>query len=264
MTFRARLERGDVQLGCGIMYPSPGVIERIGTDWDWFWIDGQHGELSEADVLALVRACDLVDRPAMVRVASHAFGGIGRVLDMGAAGVIVPLVDTADQARAIVEAARFPPLGGRSYGGRRVIDRRGRGYCDTANRDTLLIVQIESPQAIRAAEKIAAVEGVDALFLGPDDVGLRRGRSMLEGSSAEELREDAQAVAAACRKHGKVAVSVGLPGPNLTLLTSLGYQMIVSGTDVGFLATGSKRAADDARAALRTGAAADGGKQTTY
>jgi 4-hydroxy-2-oxoheptanedioate aldolase len=232
------------------MYPGAGVIERIGPDWDWMWIDGQHGQLGYAEILDLVRACDLVQRPAIVRVPGHEFGPIGRALDAGAAGVIAPCVDTPEQARAVVNAAKFPPLGKRSYGGRRPIDRHGRTYSDNANDDILLVAQIETPEAIGNVEAIAAVPGVDALFLGPDDLMLRRGHSMTAPRNKESLGKDMELVANACRKHGKFSVMVGVGDEMLRLCASLGYNMIVSGSDVLFLAAGSKRAASEARSTL--------------
>jgi 4-hydroxy-2-oxoheptanedioate aldolase len=237
-------------LGLSVMYPSPGAVERIGPDWDWMWLDGQHGEMGYEQTLALVRACDLIGRPAVVRVPGHEFGGIGKALDMGAAAVITPVVDTVEHARAVVDAAKFPPLGKRSYGGRRPIDFQGRNYADTANRDTLLIAQIESPQAIENADAIAAVDGVDALFLGPDDLMLRRGFSMTSPKSRETLGKDMDLVIGACRKHGKVGVMVGVGEEMLRLCLSMGFQMIVSGSDVGFLAGGSKQASNEARAVI--------------
>jgi 4-hydroxy-2-oxoheptanedioate aldolase len=232
------------------MYPPAGVVERIGPDWDWIWIDGQHGELGYAEVLGLVRACDLVKRPAIVRVPGHEFGPIGMALDTGAAGIIVPCVDTPAQARAVVDAAKFPPLGKRSYGGRRPIDLLGRTYSEAANRDILLICQIESPQAIENADEIASIDGVDALFLGPDDIMLRRGYSMTEARNKTTLGQDMQAVISACRKHGKIGVMVGVGEEMLTLCLKMGFHMIVSGSDVMFLANGSKKSAGDARAIL--------------
>jgi 4-hydroxy-2-oxoheptanedioate aldolase len=249
--FRAALATGTPQLGLSVMYPAPGIIERIGPDWDWIWIDAQHGELGYHDVLGLVRACDLVKRAAMVRVPGHEAGPIALALDMAAAGVIVPCVDTAEQARAVVDAAKFPPLGKRSYGGRRPIDLQGRTYSDTANEDLLLIVQIESPQAIENADAIAAVPGVDALFLGPDDIMLRRGYSMTTPRSKQTLGMDMQAVIAACRRHGKIGVMVGMGQEMLRLCVSMGFQMIVSGSDVMFLAAGSKQASEEARQIMK-------------
>jgi 4-hydroxy-2-oxoheptanedioate aldolase len=238
-------------LGLAIMYPAPGVVERIGAEWDWIWLDGQHGQIGYDDMLALVRACDLVGRPAFVRVPGHDAGAIGLALDMGAAGVIVPCVDTLEQAQAIVTAAKFPPTGNRSYGGRRPIDLQGRAYCHDAKGEPLLVVQIESPLAVSNAEAIAALPGVDALFLGPDDILLRRGVAMDAPRTPDMLRPDLQAVVAASHKHGKGAVTVGVLPEMLSLCLDLEYDMVVAGGDVGFLASGSQQAAARAREARR-------------
>ena len=246
-SLRKILSENKPLLGLSVMYPSAGALERIGADWDWIWIDGQHGEMGHEQTLALVRASDLIQRPSVVRVPGHEFGPIGKTLDMGAAAVIVPCVDTPEQARAIVDAAKFPPLGKRSYGGRRPIDRHGRTYSDTANTDTVLIAQIESPQAIENVDAIASLPGVDALFLGPDDLMLRRGYSMTHPKSKDTLGKDMDAVISACRKHNKVGVMVGVGEEMLKLCLSTGFQMIVSGSDVGFLAGASKQTAGDAR-----------------
>jgi 4-hydroxy-2-oxoheptanedioate aldolase len=250
-SFRSLLQSGQPQIGLCVMYPSPGVVERIGADWDWIWIDGQHGELAYTDIISLVRACDLIQRPAFVRVPGHEFGLIGLALDTAPAGLIVPCVDTVEQARAVVRAAKFPPLGGRSYGGRRPIDRVGRTYSDNANHETLLICQIESPEATENADSIAAVDGVDALFLGPDDVMLRRGFSMTTPRSKDTLGKDFEAVITACRNHGKFGVSVGIGKEMLGLCLALGYHLIVAGGDVPFLANGSRQAATEARELIK-------------
>jgi len=246
-SFRTALDAGVPQFGLCVMYPAPGVVERIGPDWDWIWLDGQHGQIDSGEMLALVRACDLVGRPAFVRVPGHEAGPIGVALDMNAAAVIVPCVDTPEQARALVAAAKFPPLGNRSYGGRRPIDQRGRGYAATANEETLLIVQIESPLAIENADRIAAVPGIDGLFLGPDDIMLRRGFTMDTPRSEATLGADMRVVTAACTRHGKRAVTVGIGHEMSVLCLRMGFHLIVGGSDVAFLAQGSRQAATDAR-----------------
>lgn len=250
-SFRDALKQSGVQLGLCVMYPSAGVLERIGADWDWVWIDGQHGELGYQDQLALVRACSLVQRPAFVRVPWLEAGHIGLALDMGAQGIIVPCVDTPAEALKAVHAAKFPPLGKRSYGGRRPIDLQGRLYSNTANEDVMLVIQLETPEALENADAIAAIPGVDALFLGPDDILLRRGIAMDVPRTKELLRRDMETVITACHKHGKVGVMVGMSPEILELCATLGYGMVVAGGDVGFLAAGSKKAAIDARALLK-------------
>lgn len=250
-SFRSVLQSGVPQLGLCVMYPSPGAVERIGPDWDWIWLDGQHGQIGYGEMLQLVRACDLVQRPALVRVPGHEVGPISLALDMGATGVIVPCVDTPEQASALVDAAKFPPLGKRSYGGRRPVDFRGRTYSNTANEDTLLVIQIETPQAIDNAEKVAAISGVDAIFLGPDDILLRRGFPMDMPRSKEMLGADMVAVTSACRKHGKFATTVGIGGTMLTVCLQMGFHLIVAGSDASFLANSSKQASAEARTLVK-------------
>ncbi|HWB54521.1 MAG TPA: aldolase/citrate lyase family protein [Tepidisphaeraceae bacterium] len=242
---------GIPQLGLAITYPSPGIVERIGADWDWIWIDGQHGEIGYNDILGLVRACDLIQRPAIVRVPGHEFGPIGMALDTAAAGLIVPCIDTPEQAKRVVNAAKFPPLGKRSYGGRRVGDLRGRNYSDDANDSVLLIAQIESPEAIENVDEIAAIPGIDALFLGPDDMLLRRGVAMTAIRNRDTLGKDMEAVVNACRAHSKLSVMVGVGQEMLNTCLSMGFHMVVCGGDVLFLASSSKQLATEARKSVK-------------
>lgn len=109
------MESGQPQLGCSISYTSPGVIEQIGAQWDWMWLDAQHGQMGYTELLSLVRACEAVNAASIVRVASHDRGLISRTLDMGTTGLIVPQVNTVDMARDVVRAAKFPPIGDRSW-----------------------------------------------------------------------------------------------------------------------------------------------------
>jgi 4-hydroxy-2-oxoheptanedioate aldolase len=248
-SFRDRLAAGETQIGFCSMYPAPGILERVGGDWDFVWIDAQHGELDYTDQLALVRACNLVGAAPIVRVPWLEAGSIGRALDMAAAGVIVPCIDSVAEARAAVDAAKFPPLGRRSYGGRRPIDLVGRTYSDRANVESLLFLQIESPRALDVAAEIAALDGVDGLMLGPDDM-LLRGVAMTTPRTPETLAADMRGVAEAARKHGKLVIGIGFDDVMIRLNVELGVQMIVSGGDVPFLAGGSKAASGLARKLL--------------
>ncbi len=222
-----------------MMYPAPGIIERIGKDWDWVWLDGQHGQLGGYDtMLSMVRACDLVGRPAFVRVPDHEKGGIALAADMGAKAVIVPQVDTVEQAEALVRALKFPPLGNRSFGGRRPIDLHGRGYY--RSKDVWLVCQIESPEALENADAIAALPGVDALFLGPDDLMLRWGVPLENSSDMIRLEAAIEKVATVCQRHGKASICVAA-GAEATRLAFLhGVRYLVGGGDAMFLAHGSQ------------------------
>ena len=229
--------------GICISYPAPGIIERIGGSWDWIWLDGQHGQIAGYDtMLSLVRACDFIKRPAFLRVPGHDAGWIGLALDMSVAAVIVPQIDNVEQARAMVRLMKFPPLGNRSFGGRRPIDLHGRSYSENANSEVRLICQIESPEAVSNAEEIASVPGVDGLFLGPDDLMLRMGHSMKLPSNRDMLIRAVNAVASACGNSGKSCICIGVDSHMLTLYRSLGVTHVVAGSDVGFLSLGTKSA----------------------
>ncbi len=228
------------QLGMFNFYPAPGIIERIGPDWDWILIDGQHGELGYEDILAAVRACDLTGRYSVVRVPGHEAGVIGKILDTAADAVMVPMVDNAEQAALLVQAARFPPLGRRSFGGRRPIDRYGRGYAQDDLRQPLLICQIETRAGLENVDAIAAVPGVDALLFGPDDAALADGLTMDEPRPAGYFDEALKRVADAAKKHGIIAGGPFVNPADLQKALAWGYRLIVGTADVTLLAAGSR------------------------
>ena len=237
-------------LGLSVCYPSVGALERIGPDWDWIWIDAQHGDLDFRETVNLVRAGHLIGRPCLVRVDAHDPGLIGRILDTGAAGIIAPMVETLAEARLLVNAAKFPPVGNRSYGGRRVVDIAGRGFYRTANRDTVLILQIESSTAAEAADEMAALKGVDGLFLGPDYFLIRQGLDVDAPKTAETIGDALGKVAAACKRHGKLLVGIGATDAMLGLAREHKYDSVVGGSDVKFLAAGSTAASKRMRDVL--------------
>jgi 4-hydroxy-2-oxoheptanedioate aldolase len=238
-----------IHLGLCIMFPSPGAIERIGKDWDWVWLDGQHGQIAGYDtMLSMVRACHSVGTPAFVRVPGHEASWIGLALDMGADAVIVPQVDNAEQALRMIKAAKFPPLGDRSFGGRRPIDLHGRSYF--RENQGKLICQIESPEALENAGEIAALPGVDGLFLGPDDYLLRQGVAIDKAGDESMVGAAIARLAFFCQPLNKIVICVGMGGNMFNVCLENGATHIVAGGDVGFLATGSKSAAENARRAI--------------
>jgi 4-hydroxy-2-oxoheptanedioate aldolase len=241
-------EKVGVKLGVGISYPSPGAVERIAPDWDWVWLCAQHGQLAGYDtMLAMVRACHSVNREAFVRVPGQESSWIGLALDMDADAVIVPQIDTPEQASAAAKAAKFPPLGDRSFGGRRVIDRQGRGYYRNANSQSLLICQIESPLALENADAILNTPGVDALFLGPDDYLLRQGIAIDCEDGDELIFAALRRLGPLCQNAGKGLVCIGMRESIFFSAKELGATHLVGGTDVAFLAGGSKSASHLAR-----------------
>jgi 2-keto-3-deoxy-L-rhamnonate aldolase RhmA len=244
---RERLAAGEVLIGFSLGFPTPGIIELAGGEWDWFWIDGQHGAFNYNELLDAVRAAEIVGVPPILRLPGHDYSIIGPALDLGAAGLLVPMVETAEQAEAIVQAVRFPPLGKRSYGARRLFDMHGPLYYEHANDEVLLMVQIETVEGLENCEKIAAVEGVDALFVGPSDLRLSMGKHITTPLSDPALQEAFDRVAAACKAHGKHPATVGATMDVIEDLAGRGYQLMVRGRDSEILHAGVDAALAEVR-----------------
>jgi len=253
VSLKERLTNGEVALGFALVLPAAAIIEHAGKDWDWIWIDSQHGQHDYRSMLECVRVADACGVAPIVRVPGHDPGAIGRVLDMRPTGIMVPMVDSPDDAHRIVEAVRFPPLGKRSYGGRRAIDMEGREYFQTADDNMLLLTQIETREAVENAEAIAATEGVDVLFFGPDDMKVRLGIPINTPATESDVLARAMAdTAAAAKNAGKCTGCIAATPDSLVMATSLGYRLIVGGGDVPFLRATSPARLAELRAALST------------
>ena len=257
-SFREQLHARPL-LGLNSMYASAGIVERLGPQWDWCWIDGQHGEWSTHDIVTAVRACDLAGIFSLVRVPGHEPGTIGRVLDTGCHGVMVPMVEDAREAERIVAAARFAPHGKRSYGGRRPIDLYGRSYSHADRPQPIVVCQIETAGGLERVDEIAAVAGVDALFFGPDDVALDRGMPMDQPRAPDCFDAEMQAVAAAARRHGKIAGGSFAVVEVLRKAVGMGFRLVAGGADAALLVAASTAAVAAARAVIEEAA---GGQAT--
>jgi 4-hydroxy-2-oxoheptanedioate aldolase len=230
-----KLRDGRILLGVCNSYPAAGIIEVMGRGWDFMWIDGQHGQHSYESALNAVRASELVGCDTLLRVPGHEAGELSRHADMAPSMLMVPMIDTAAEAEAVVRATRFPPLGNRSYGGRRPIDMEGREY--HARCEVALAAQIETPEAVRNAAAIAAVPGVDVLFFSPDDMKLRLGLPINTAADGPELREVMEKTARAARDAGKFCACASGSAAGAARAVEMGYQMLATGSDVGFIRT---------------------------
>ncbi len=231
---RKRLERGEVLVGLGNGYPCPAIIESIGALLDFVWIDGQHGQHSYDSALATVRIADLVGTDSILRVPGQEYGIIGPFIDMAPSALMVPMVNNVEEAAAVVDSARFPPFGKRSFGSRRAIDVFGRTYHES--QQPLLIAQIETPEAVENAAAIAATPGIDAIFLGADDLGIQMGlpinTPLLEN---EPLLAALERVARTAKDAGKVAGCIAVQPGLFRRCVELGYQLVVIGNDRNYL-----------------------------
>ena len=170
----AKLRTGKLIFGPAVVFDSPDIAEYLAhLGFDWVWLDWQHGQFTEPTLNNALGRFLAVESVPLVRVKSHETGTINRVLDMGAMGVIVPMVQNADQARAVSLPVYYPPLGTRSGGGPRLALIGGSGapeYFARANDEILLVVMVETEEAIANVESIMRVPGVHVVLIGPGDL----------------------------------------------------------------------------------------------
>ena len=177
--FKQQLRAGGPKLGLFVNSHSPTVAEQLAhSGYDWLLVDTQHGPMSFETLSAMLAGIAQGGAKSLVRVAGyHDRGGIQQSLDMGADGVLVPYINTAEEARQAVSCARYPTAGTRSvYFPQRSMNRKGLlGYAGAANDNVIVALQVETADCIRNIDEIAAVPGVDILFLGQNDLCMSMG-----------------------------------------------------------------------------------------
>jgi 2-dehydro-3-deoxyglucarate aldolase len=234
--FRQRLLRGDRLVGTLISLPSVELAE-IAADAgaDWLFLDMEHGALGPADVLKIVQA---VREPCacLVRVPEARDMWVKKALDTGAAGIIVPHVDSAEEAARTVHWAKYPPRGGRSVGFSRA-NRYGARFqenVETANAETVVVAQVEHIDGVRKIDDILAVPDLDAVFIGPYDLSASLGKP--GQIQAPDVREAIGAVVSACAGR-KVPFGIFAAAPPAARQAAgEGYTLICAGIDIGLYA----------------------------
>lgn len=242
---RARLEAGGLALGFGVHHlrgSAAGMIAAA-TGFDWLFIDMEHGALGVEDAAQISLAALGQGVTPIVRVCHDALFEGARCLDNGAMGVVVPHVDTPEQAAAVVRACRFPPEGRRSWGGPPFAHglaavNPAEAQCEL-NAAILLVCMIETPEAVARAEEIAAVPGIDVLMIGTSDLTATMG---IPGQIAHPAVREAYAkVAAACAARGKVLGMGGVYDEATARdYVALGARFVLGGSDHAFLMAGAR------------------------
>ena len=237
---RDRVLDGELMFGIGANLGSSLTVEMIGrSGFDWTWIDCEHGAGDHSELVVQIQAASINNAPSIVRIAWNETPRFKRVLDLGAAGVMVPYVNTAEEAKQAAEAMRYPPEGARGVSKFNRACGFGRDfdeYFPNANDNLLTVVQIETEAAVKNADEIAAVQGVDVLFIGPLDLSVNLG--IAQQYEHPMFVEAMDSVAAACKRHEKAA---GILVPNLDYLPlwiEKGFTFFVVGSDGGCVAKG--------------------------
>jgi 4-hydroxy-2-oxoheptanedioate aldolase len=203
----ARIRNGGVARICNLGHYIPSYVAHAArAGYDCIWIDMEHRVWDPREIQALLMQCHLHDIDGLVRPPTREKAQLYRYLEDGATGLMIPHVSTVKEAMQLVQSTRFPPLGERG------LDNAGLdsdyavssdhvAYSREANRETFLTVQIETPEAVANSSRIAAIEGVDVLFVGPGDLGLRL--KLAGDSDGSQLESAFETVADACREHDK-------------------------------------------------------------
>ncbi len=241
---RNKLLRRELCIGSWIQVGHPGNAEILArAGFAWIAADCEHGEVEDADLGNLFRAIRQFGVVPLVRVRENAVLCIRRALDLGAMGIIVPLVNSPDEAQRAVRAARYPPDGVRGFAYQRANNWGADcdNYIKHTSRDIAVIVMIESKEAVEDIGSILAVDGVDAVFVGPYDMS---GSYGIAGQIEHPIIRDAcRSVAEACRRAGKSA-GLHLVTPtseNSRQAIEQGFTLLALGMDTVFLAEGAKK-----------------------
>jgi len=207
-TFKQRLLAGDPLVGTFVKTPSHILIEILAkSELDFLCLDGEHAPFDRTTTDSCIAVARALDMPILVRVGIGTSDAILQALDCGAVGVVVPHVNGAAMAEKIVRDAKFG-TGGRGFAS----STRWAGYAtrtmqdvlDQSDQETVVIAQIEEPEVVPLAGEIAAVDGIDALFVGPADLSIAMGKTDLD---SDELRAALAQVGQAAQQAGKAMIS---------------------------------------------------------
>ncbi len=242
MTLRQRALNGEILAGTWLNLASSITAEIAGqAGFDWLLIDREHGAGDEETLLHQLQAIASTSAMPIVRVTWNDPARLKLALDLGPGGIMVPYVSTEEEARKVVDAMRYPPLGTR--GAARFTRACGYGtafdtYFPEANASLLTIVQIETETAVENAEKIAAIDGIDVLFVGPLDLSVNLGIPQQYGHP--KFRATIQRVIAAAKGRGKAAGTLLGSVDMISPAIEDGYTFLAVGSDGGLVANGMK------------------------
>ena len=235
---RHSLLAGEIQPGTWLNLGSPFSAEIAGlAGFAWVLLDREHGSGDENALAMQILAAQCGGAAAIVRVSGICPAEIKRALDFGPAGVMVPSIHTVEEAARVMRAVRIPPLGDRGAASSTRASRYGFGYqeyLETANERLVTMLQIESAAAVRNCREIAALDGVDVLFVGPTDLSIDMGVA----DTSDAFQAALVTVATAAREAGKAAGILARNQEQAKQYREIGYSVIAIESDRGLLAKG--------------------------
>lgn len=253
-SLRQRVLTGDPLIGTFCAIPHPAATEMVAhSGFDFLCLDAEHAAIDRGTAENMLRAASAANTPALIRVAGNTPELIGGALDSGAAGILVPRINSPEEAQDVVQAVRYPPVGSRGAGPGRAATYGGSlgKYIGHANDDLLLAVQIETVEAVRNAAEIAAVEGVDMVFIGPGDLSVSLGAFDDTDNNTTQLNQTITSVLDAAKQHSQ---NIGIFRPSsedVAEWSKLGVSLFILNSESIMMMTASAQTAAAARAQLK-------------
>lgn len=247
-----RLDAGDALFSAWIAQDPLAVQTFAQQGYDSATFDMQHGRIDVAAAIQGILVAAGAGLPAAVRIPVGEYQTAARLLDAGAAAIIAPMVNSAHDARRLVDFCKYPPLGSRSFGAYAALAMSGvdrHAFLGQANRFCKLFAMVETRAALEQLEAIVAVDGIDGVFVGPADLSIALTRGEAIDASHPLVSEALQAVCAACRAAGKIAGVYALNGAWAAEAARMGYRFVAVSSDVICLAAGAASALAAARSA---------------
>ncbi len=236
-TALAAWRAGQSTIGCWLSLANTHSAESLSRlGFDWVCVDLQHGLIDYQDLTRMLPAISTTDVTPLVRVPWNEPYEIMKVLDAGAYGVIVPMVNNREEAERAVAACRYPPAGNRSFGPIRGALYGGRGYAREANDELACIAMIETVDGIENLEEILTTPGLDGIYIGPSDLALALGLPPAGDNDDPRHVEVVERILAGCRQHG---VAAGIHTSSLEYTQrylAQGFNLVTLGSDAGFMA----------------------------
>lgn len=237
---KRRMQAGQAALGLTITMGAPLAGKACAlAGFDFVMVDNQHGNFSDSDNQAAFDAIALGGAMPAIRVQQNDYYTIGRALDRGAMGIIVPMVNSPEEAREVVRGCKYPPQGGRSFGPFGT-DHLGKDYAARINDEVYVAVQIETITAVERAEEILSVEGIDGCWVGPADLGLSMGVDLNTPEGKAAHTEAIRSVLAVCQRLGKVP-GIAARSWNAKEFVDMGFRYITVGSEMILMTTMSEQ-----------------------
>jgi len=238
-----RLHSGQTVFAGWAMLADPLVAETLARDgFAGVVLDAQHGLWDTASLIAGIGAAHHGGAAPVVRVPLGDFALVSRALDFGAEAIVAPMINSVEDARRFAAAAKYPPLGERSWGPQRAMVLQDRtvttDYLREANEGTLTLAMIETPAALRDVDAIAATPGIDALFIGPYDLSTALSGGKAQDVSAPEVEQAIDKICAAAVKAGKIPGIYCRDAERGLAVAKRGFKFITIGSDHGMLRDG--------------------------